>query len=208
MNKRIAIILLAYGRDELTESVLTHNLKNCGIDSKFFDVYRIHQKGIALALNRGIIDAKKKFDYDYFMFMANDIYEPDGWLLSRVYFSNIVPNAGLISVSPDHTPSGIEMSDVIGNMLVPKNVIDKIGYFNEELGEYAPVDNDYNCRVHLAGFSSFYIPLLQSRHEGADDEAYGYSKQERIKQIWPEHVKDVNNYIAKKKSIYYKSKLL
>ena len=72
---KILINCLVYGKRPL--NIITDNLERKGFDCdvKFVDV-----EGIANALNEGIKDYQK---YDAVGFLANDIIEPDNWLLKK-----------------------------------------------------------------------------------------------------------------------------
>jgi glycosyltransferase involved in cell wall biosynthesis len=204
---KVAVICLAYGREELTAKTLTANLPTAGMD---FGLFVINKQGIAKAMNEGLHAAKD--NYEAFCFLANDILEPNWWLFDRVSSLDVIKNhfsflPGMVSIPVDTSYTGHEFTDVIGNVLITKEVFEKVGYFNEGLGLYGPVDCDYNHRVRLAGFHNYYLPNCQAKeiqpHQSADsDKVYGYSKKEAIQNVWGKHSKEVSEYISNQRSIY------
>lgn len=202
----IAVVCLAYGRPDFTAKSLAANLPTAGAE---FSLFFINQKGIAKALNEGL---KVTRDYDAVCFLANDIIEPNGWMYNRIQSLADVKerfhiSPGMVSYPIDRSYDDYEFTDVIGNILITKEVIDKVGYFNESLDPYGPIDCDYNHRVKLAGFVNYYLPFFKA-HElqksGSDetDKIYGYSKRESIRDIWSIHESQVSEYISGKRSIY------
>lgn len=199
---KVAVICLAYQREELTAKTLLNNLPIAGID---YSLFVINKKGIAHALNDGLKDAFDKA-YDAFCFLANDILEPNNWLLHRV--EAMTEKSGMISIPINEIFEQKKIGDVVGNVLISRKVVETIGYFNETFGEYGPIDNDYNRRCEVAGFQNFYLPNLkaveiQPNTQGISDSIYGYSKTERISQIWAIHCRDSSQYISGTKSIYF-----
>lgn len=186
---RVAVIFLNYGRQDLSPETLRHNLSNSGYP---FDFFCVSVKGIGEAINTGLRMAP---GYDAYMTMANDILEPDNWLYWRVNAANHVPGAGLIGYPFDKARKHFDYTDVIGNLFFTKEVLEKVGAFNTSMGEYAPIDNDYNRRTIAAGFVNLYLPNAIAKHlRPNDDGIYGYSKSEKIKEVWPQHVQDANDY--------------
>jgi hypothetical protein len=204
---KVAVICLAYGREELTAKTLTANLPTAGID---FGLFVINKQGIAKAMNEGLHAAKD--NYEAFCFLANDIIEPYYWLYDRVSSLDFIRDhfsllPGMVSIPVDASYLGYEFRDVIGNVLITKEVFNKVGYFNEGLGLYGPVDCDYNHRVTLAGFKNYYLPYkrateLQPHQTEDSDRVYGYSKKEAIQNVWGKHSKEVSEYISNQRSIY------
>jgi hypothetical protein len=204
---KVAVICLAYGREELTAKTLTANLPTAGMD---FGLFVINKQGIAKAMNEGLHAAKD--NYEAFCFLANDILEPYNWLWARFESLNHVKHTysllpGMASFPINESYQDYQFTDVIGNVLITKEVFEKVGYFNEGLGLYGPVDCDYNHRVRLAGFHNYYLPNCQAKeiqpHQTAEaDKVYGYSKKEAIQNVWGKHSKEVSEYISNQRSIY------
>jgi len=73
---------------------------------------------------------------------------------------------------------------VISNWLMSKEVIDKVGYFNEEFYPYGPIDLDYCDRVWLAGMNTYYtMDCLASTGSHASGNEYGYDKQQIVNEF-------------------------
>lgn len=195
----VAVIYLAYGREKLTAQSLTHNLPIAGEE---FALFVVNKKGIAKAMNYGLVDAYEK-GYDSFMFMGNDIKEPANWLKLRLaaltHLKLQGKDPGMISIPFHITYDQYQFIDVIGNVLITKAVVDAVGLFNDDYGDYSPVDCDYNHRTRRAGFVNCYIPNSQAfeiekSQSEETDRIYGYSKKEAIEKSWSDHVKDVEGY--------------
>lgn len=162
----------------------------------------INNLGISKPLNKMLNELQHS--YDAFVFMANDIKEPSMWLYDRVKYLQAFPRSGMISISPhevrpaypEASISGMQiyMGDVIGQFMISKQVLNKVGAFREDFGEYGPIDNDYNYRCAMAGFVNYYIPgkAIHMPEETPTD--YGYNKEERIAETWKEHVATLSRY--------------
>jgi GT2 family glycosyltransferase len=194
-QKTSAVICLAYGREDLTAKTLAHNLPIAGMP---FGLFVINKRGIAKALNKGLHEAYLK-GYDNFTFIANDILEPEDWLKKRV--DAIKPDCGMISIAL-HDIQEITYTDVIGNILITRETVDKIGYFNESMGDYAPIDNDYNSRCRALGLRNYYVPGHALHLDPSSDTIYGYSKKGAINSTWNSHEVDNGKYQNGDKAIY------
>jgi len=120
----------------------------------------------------------------------NDILLPEGWLGHALALMKIVPNCGLAGFDWGHsgTPPitvrfGLKahwlnetLNRIFGVTLLPRKVIDVVGFFNENYGVYGLEDSSLNERVNRAGFNSFYIPGVRSEHIGHDAEDKEYRK--------------------------------
>ncbi len=139
--------------------------------------------------------------YDYVCTMADDILEPEFWLMDRIEQVAERYKAGIVAISPEYEyPTPIE-TEVIGNPLISWAVMDKIGFWNEGFGMYGPIDLDYNARARAAGFKVMYAAGLAHHLNTPAD--YGYSKQTLVNQGWGQHVVDVGKY-AKGIDLYHK----
>lgn len=183
---KVAVILLDYERHDYTQQVKDVNLKNAGHD---FSLITIDRKGIAAALNEGIIKAR---GHDAIVTMANDILMPDGWLQAMVKAATAIPKTGMCGIHcvetlpPIQEINGIPVHPndaAFGNALIPFTAINTIGYFNEDHDPYGMQDSDYGIRLKMAGFISYYLPGLRSRHIGHDvgsDTPYRKMKDEGL----------------------------
>ena len=208
----IGIIFLDYARDEHTPRALM-NLSNAGYT---FDLVTIQQKGVALALNKGIT-ALAYWDeihgyvmkYDAIVTMANDIIMPQDWLKKMVIAAKTISKTGIVGI---HTVESLPEKDAnnvhptftpFGNVLITKAVIDKIGYFNTDHDPYGMQDSDYGYRATKAGFYNYYLPDMKAEHIGHDvgnnsdyrnmkDEGLAIAGEKYMK--WIEYYNTTENY--------------
>lgn len=170
----ILVSCLTYGNRPIDK--IHYNLERAGFP---FNVCFINREGIANALNDGI-DLMKKKDYDAIAFLANDLIEPDNWLIKKAMALDSYERAGIVASSLDFKREYFNNEHIISNWLISKEVIDKIGYFNEEYYPYGPIDLDYCDRTWIAGFNTYYVmDCLASGNSTVKDE-YGYDKQKIV----------------------------
>lgn len=117
---------------------------------------------------------------DYIAFLANDILMPNVWAARAISALMKVPNAGLCGFDWGHscTPPlswklGLEahwltpvLNRVFGCCVFKRKVVQEIGFFHEGYDVYGIEDSDFNERVNLAGFNSFYLSNARSNHIG------------------------------------------
>jgi GT2 family glycosyltransferase len=115
---------------------------------------------------------------DYIVLLGNDLDLDKDWLKKGVEYLDAVPNSGLASFDWGHdsTPPlsrklGVDahflnakLNRCFGVTMFKRRVVDEIGLFYDGYHEYGLEDSDWNERVNLAGFSSFYVPGIKSRH--------------------------------------------
>jgi len=191
-----AIIYLNY--QNLNVETLANNIKRAGENTNYIK-FLMNEEGIANAINKCL--RLLNFDIiDYVTIMGNDIIEPDNWLQIRNDFMQD-KTIGICSIPLD----GCELDslDLIGNFTISKEVILKVGAFNEELDPYGAIDLDYCTRVRAAGFKNKYLPYCKAIHiEQNGLDAYGYNKAESVKKTWELHQNNVANYSNGSKSYY------
>lgn len=184
-----AVIVLNYLRYDLAAKTMAHNLPIAGYD---YGLIVVEQYGLAKAMNTGLQRAIKA-GYDTFMFMGNDILEPNGWLLKRILFLSEHPQCGICSIGFEDKK---ERTTIIGNYIIRKEVIDKIGFFNEAYDPYGPIDLDFCDRANKAGFETWYIGGTAKHidNHGAEDRSniYGFSKPDEVAKHWPAYVNSLN----------------
>ncbi|WP_343668712.1 glycosyltransferase [Chitinophaga sp.] len=222
---RVAALMLSYNRYELLQQTIEHNRNNAGhpFDLYIWDngstdsrvrsylnslsnvsgiIFEAENVGIARPFNSILSVIANK--YDAFIFMANDILEPDNWLRDRVNYMQTVLNSGMVSISvgdhnyPSRMNNGmiIHPGHVIGQFMISREVFDTIGYMREDFGLYGPIDNDYNVRCERMGYVNYYLPAVKAIHlDDKDDIKYGYSKSEQVSKTWPEFVNTLQRYI-------------
>lgn len=221
---KVAVLMLSYNRFELLKQTIEHNRSNAGypFDLYIWDngstdlrvkpflnslsgakhvMYDYENSGIARPFNLLLRDIGA--NYDAFVFMANDILEPDNWLRDRVNYMKMIPNSGMVSIAvgnhnyPSRMNNGmiIHPGHVIGQFMISREVFDTIGYLREDFGLYGPIDNDYNIRCEKMGYVNYYLPVVKAIHlDDKDDTQYGYSKSEQVSKTWAEFVNTLPRY--------------
>jgi GT2 family glycosyltransferase len=175
---------LIYGNR--SRDILFENELKAGHYADYID---IDIKGIANALNEGIdysliySSFSPEDDYEAIAFLANDIIEPQDWLAKKIEALTIYPDAGVVASSLDHKRTEINSELIISNWLISAEVIKKIGYFNEDIYPYGPIDLDYCERAWAAGFKTYYVKDCLAVHTDSPVD-YGWSKSEIIKVEW------------------------
>jgi GT2 family glycosyltransferase len=190
-----AVIYLNYLDGNL--DTLWNNVKRAGKHIEFVSV--INEEGIANAMNKGL--KQINFDVvDYVTILANDILEPDNWLISRNEFMQ----DKTIGICAFPLVGGFDdTTDIIGNFTISKEVIKNVGAFNTALDPYGAIDLDYCTRVRAAGLYTKYIRTGKATHiEQNGIDAYGYNKNELVKSTWELHSSNVSNYSNGSKTYY------
>lgn len=196
---KVLIAQLIYGNRP--HNILVDNEMKAGYPST---VCNINTEGIANALNEGLIFMMET-GYDAIAFQANDIIEPDNWLHKKVEALLLYPNAGIVASSLDFIQDKIYNEIIISNWLISKKTVEKIGYFNESMFPYGPIDLDYCHRCNAAGINTYYVMDCMASHIGshATGDEYGWSKTEMVAKYEPQLIKDVDQYRNGTKSFYY-----
>jgi len=165
---QITIIFLDYLRHDYTLKVKDNNFNNAGYP---FEIINIDRKGVSAAINDGLIQVLE----GAVVTMANDILMPDNWLVDMVRHADRVPMTGIVGIHTVETlPPPVEVNGVtihegapFGNVLLTRNCLDKVGYYNTDLDPYSTNDYDYVYRAQMAGLRTYYIPG-EARHIGHD----------------------------------------
>jgi GT2 family glycosyltransferase len=208
----VGIIFLDYQRHEHTPRALM-NLANAGYP---FDLVTVQTKGVAKALNEGICGLSYWDDYHGFIFeydavvtMANDITMPQDWLKKMVIAAKTIAKTGIVGIHtveslPDKDNNNVHPTFMpFGNVLIMKEVIEKIGYFNTDHDPYGMQDSDYGYRATKAGFYNYYLPDMKAEHIGHDvgnideyrkmkDEGLSFAGEKHLK--WVAHYETTGNY--------------
>jgi len=194
---KVLVVGLIYGSRSL--ETLEETLKRSGYSA---DVILINQEGIANAMNMGL-DVFREGNYDAIAYLANDILEPDNWLLSKIEALQLYHKAGIVASSLDFERKEIVNEHIISNWLISKAVIDAIGEFNESMFPYGPIDLDYVERAWCAGFKTYYVKNCLAIHNGshAEGNEYGWNKQELVNKFWQQHQYDIVGYRNGSKAI-------
>lgn len=197
----VTIIFLDYLRHDYTERVKAHNFANTGYP---FDVVTIDKKGVSAAINEGLYEIEDGAAFT----MANDILMPDNWLKDLVHYAENIPDSGIIGI---HTVEGMPPAKQVngltiyegnpfGNVLITRECIDKIGYYNTDLDPYSVNDYDYVFRAQKSGLRTYYIPG-SATHLGwdvGDGTPYRKMKDEGLQnsrgQQWLDYYQATGNY--------------
>ena len=150
-------------------------------------------------MNKGL----KQINFDvvnYVTILANDILEPDNWLVLRNEFMQ----DKTIGICAFPLVGGFDdTTDIIGNFTISKEVIKNVGAFNTALDPYGAIDLDYCTRVRAAGLYTKYVRSGYATHiEQNGIDAYGYNKNDLVKSTWELHSSNVSNYANGSKTYY------
>lgn len=187
---KILICSLVYGNRPT--NIIESNLRRAGIEYKHAIINR---EGISNALNDGL-DLALIDDYDYIGFLANDILEPDNWLAKKLEALQTYPFAGIVASSLGEVRRAIKSEHIISNWLIDIKLVKEIGYFNEGMFPYGPIDLDYCERANIANFNTYYVMDCKAYHIGshATGNEYEWNKAEIINKNWKQHEADINGY--------------
>lgn len=186
---KVLVCQLIYGSRPF--NILVDNELKAGFSATYCN---IDTEGIANALNEGL-EYMLQNNFDAVAFLANDIIEPDNWLAKKLEALTTYPNAGIVS-SPLDLQTKIQSQLIIGNWLISKQTVQRIGFFNESMFPYGPIDLDYCQRCHKEGIQTYYVLDCMAEHVGshASGNEYGWDKQELVKKYDDLHVKLSKGY--------------
>ena len=138
-------------------------------------------EGIANALNDSI-DLMNAGNYDSVVFLANDIKMPQDWLKMMQEAIQTYPAAGIVAIPLEQPVTHVSNQLIISNWLITKNTINRIGYFNESMFPYGPIDLDYCERCHALGINTYYVVGPVANHIGghAVGNEYGWDKGQLV----------------------------
>jgi GT2 family glycosyltransferase len=141
----------------------------------------VNTEGIANALNDGI-DLMNEGNYDSVVFLANDIKMPEFWLEQMQTAVQNYPKAGIVAIPLEQPVTNIHSQLIISNWLITKDTIDRVGYFNESMFPYGPIDLDYCERCHALGINTYYVVGPVAHHIGghAVGNEYGWDKGQLV----------------------------
>jgi len=178
--------------------------------------------GFVKAVNQGM----KAADGGYVCIMNNDTIPARGWLSALVDFRDRHNDAGLLNpLCNGHAPRNMtpnEYADFVSAdkeaymemnqcqgfcMLVPREVIDIVGYMDEAFGIGGFDDTDYSMRAHLAGFRSVSVHsayVFHSEHKSFDAMGDRKKIQARAEKTyfdkWPRHLRVFQSFRVRAKT--------
>lgn len=170
--------------------------------------------GFTKGTNIGIKRALKKYNVDYILLMNNDIeIIQKNWLKNMINVLDSYPKGGIApckllskkkkqQISAAHfVPIGkapeisaketVEVDWAIGTaFLIKKNVIKKIGLFDEKFSPAYGEESDYCWRARKKGYKILYNPFVSIIHYGAatakkldSDYLYFIKERNRVRNI-------------------------
>ena len=181
---KVAILLLTQNRHDLTQRVINQNFYNSGYNADCFlidngsDTHETfnypfagydlskEKRGIAAGVNAGL---RMTENYDAVCLLANDILLPENWLSKWIMFSQRVSKTGIIGIHcvEDLPPlvDGVHKTHTpFGDNFITRELIDKVGGYNEAYDPYGMQDRDYGERATITGFTNYYLPDMRSEH--------------------------------------------
>lgn len=131
-------------------------------------------EGVGRAFNQLFLRSKG----DYIAILGNDIEMEPYWLTTAIEWLDKVPNSGLAGFNwgHGHVPPLTEkfgvkahwlnakLNRIFGAWVFRRKLVEDLGLFYEGYGKYGIEDSDVNERVNRAGYNSFYIPDMKSKH--------------------------------------------
>lgn len=173
---KVLTVMLTYGNRSF--EILKANLDKTGYPTTHTVISR---EGISNALNDGL-DLMIEHNFDAVAFLSNDIIEPKDWLKKKVEAIETYPDAGVVASSLDCGRTTITNELIISNYLISRKTFEKVGYFNESMFPYGPIDLDYCERCYAAGLKTYYVMDCLAIHQGfhAIGDEYGWEKAEFV----------------------------
>lgn len=165
--------------------------------------------GVAHGFNRMIRMAMEQ-DYDAVVLCGNDILNGHNWLRKMADLAQSIPDTGIVALNWGCGANPItrrRINDVVvdeaygvyGTMLIPRNVVESVGYLCTDYWPYGLEDSDYNIRTRHAGFVNYYVADHVSRHLGEDVGArsdYRKMKDRSLSENLARYNSNVANYSA------------
>lgn len=220
----VSLILLTLNRFELTIEIVLDTLKKIKdqeyelliCDNGSTDIRMIpfleslnptvliknnENKGVAKMQNELI----KKSKGDYICLIGNDIRMPENWLGRLVETYKSISDSGIVGIHCVETLHDeyqinnkvIHPGNVFGTMFFSRKIYDTVGKICEDYYPYGLEDSDFNIRVSLAGFRSYYLSSVKSIHEGSDmhtESEYRSIKDNSLKSNADKYMQNITKY--------------
>jgi len=178
--------------------VLDNGSKDLRVVEYFKDIADVHiaepeNIGVAKGFNKLL----RKCTGDYICIIGNDITVGKDWLNDLIYYADVIDKSGLVGIdwrnhkgfftpclsTYDTLVSVWKRNDntIDGITLFKKEILQKVGGFDETFEKYGYEDHQFALRVFYSGYSNFYIPNQFSSHVGMDiNESSEYRKNKDI----------------------------
>ena len=210
------LILLDNGSDDKTRSYLEN------LQSKSENISLIRNKenlGFVRAVNQGLKISKAP----YVCVLNNDTMPGEGWLGQLIDFAQKHKDAGLVNpLCKGHEEKNLSINEYARNvasnkdrfmemnqcqgfcMLIKRELIEKIGYLDEQFGIGGFDDTDYSLRSHLAGYKSVCVYssyVYHKEHESfrqmGDRKKIQSESEKRFFKKWPRHLRIAISFCVK-----------
>ena len=175
-----------------------------------------HRKnhGIGRAINDICHMAFHMMGVDYVTTIANDIIEPQNYLLHRQEAIEAIENTGVCSIKVNDAATfgtkrqdGVQYEEnvlISGNHTIPRTTFERIGYQYEGYGIYAPIDFDYCARAQATGLRTYQLSGVIAKHLGNNnDQEYQQQKNASHYAAMPEYRARLETY-RRGHNLYYK----
>ena len=178
--------------------ILDNGSKDSRIVDYFKDIADIHiAESENIGVAKGFNKLLRKCTGDYICLVGNDITVGKDWLNELIYYADVIDKSGIVAIhcesdkgrfSPllsihDELINVWKRDDntIDGLQLFKKEILEKVGGFDESFGKYGYEDNQFALRTYYSGFYNFYIPNQFSSHIGFDiNEKSQYRKDKEI----------------------------
>jgi GT2 family glycosyltransferase len=194
-------ILVDNGSEEKTR----RGLEKIALDPALKTILLRNEKnlGYVKAINQGLIISTAPF----VCLLNNDVEVTQGWLEKMIAFAESRPDAGLVNCLQNDNPgrdapedleafartqvdrpdAWEELDHCSGNcLLIKREVIERIGYFDEQFGLGHWEDNDYSRRAQQSGYRCLRLRDTVSAHPSSFEKfpAGGGSKNRNLLRRW------------------------
>lgn len=163
--------------------------------------YSEENVGNPVAYNQMLLRAYEE-EYDYIVVLAPDHVMPNRWLELMTSVYERAELKGFLAFQPSFIQEGkqmkvvnnvpLEYSDyVFGCWFFERELLDTVGFINEEYKYYGKWDSDYNFRLNGSGVESYYLPIRKTTLTSSwKDNSTDYRK---FKDKWLAHNEKVYN---------------
>jgi len=158
---------------------------------------------------------------DYICTVGNDITVENAWVSDLIYYCEAVEKSGIVAIhclldkgkftsllsSEKDEFVRVFKPDtnmVYGISLFKREILEKVGGFDETLSKYGCEDSQFAFRVAASGYNNFYIPGQSSVHIGHDfgeKTEYRKMKDENLK-IANERLKETIDKMKKERKYF------
>ena len=200
MTKYVFETLISFVGEDIDVELLV--LDNASKDTRIVDYFKdiadvhiVESENIGVA--KGFNKLFRKCTGDYICLIGNDIVVHKNWLNDLIYYADLIDNSGICAIFCEgirgyFTPL-MSVNDTLVNIwkrndntidglqLFRKEILEKIGGYDETFGKYGYEDNQFALRCAYSGYHNFYIPNQFSTHIGRDiNETSNYRKEKDL----------------------------